>query len=111
MNTIGAEVIQGLNKAIDLAEQDYKGLVVYNDSANFSAGANVGMMFMMAVEQEYDDLEMAVRTFQNTMMRMRYSAIPVVAAPHQLCLGGGTSSARTRWWRTPGPTWAWWDSA
>ncbi|MBL7954017.1 MAG: 3-hydroxyacyl-CoA dehydrogenase, partial [Flavobacteriales bacterium] len=68
MNTIGAEVIQGLNKAIDLAEQGYKGLVVYNDGANFSAGANVGMIFMMAVEQEYDDLEMAVRTFQNTMM-------------------------------------------
>ncbi len=91
MNTIGAEVIQGLNKAIDLAEQGYKGLVVYNDGANFSAGANVGMIFMMAVEQEYDDLEMAVRTFQNTMMRMRYSSIPVVAAPHQLCLGGGTA--------------------
>jgi 3-hydroxyacyl-CoA dehydrogenase len=90
MNTIGAEVIQGLNKAIDLAEQGYKGLVVYNDGPNFSAGANVGMIFMMAVEQEYDDLEMAVRTFQNTMMRMRYSSIPVVAAPHQLCLGGGT---------------------
>ena len=90
MNTIGAEVIQGLNKAIDLAEQGSKGLVVYNDGANFSAGANVGMIFMMAVEQEYDDLEMAVRTFQNTMMRMRYSSIPVVAAPHQLCLGGGT---------------------
>jgi 3-hydroxyacyl-CoA dehydrogenase len=90
MNTIGAEVIQGLNKAIDLAEQGYKGLVVYNDGANFTAGANVGMIFMMAVEQEYDDLEMAVRTFQNTMMRMRYSSIPVVAAPHQLCLGGST---------------------
>jgi 3-hydroxyacyl-CoA dehydrogenase len=90
MNTIGAEVIQGLNKAIDLAEGGYKGLVVYNDAANFSAGANVGMIFMMAVEQEYDDLDMAIRTFQNTMMRMRHSAIPVVAAPHQLCLGGGT---------------------
>ncbi|MCC6575956.1 MAG: enoyl-CoA hydratase/isomerase family protein, partial [Flavobacteriales bacterium] len=90
MNTFGAEVIQGLNKAIDLAEQGYKGLVVYNDGALFSAGANVGMIFMMAVEQEYDDLDMAVRTFQNTMMRMRHSSIPVVAAPHQLCLGGGT---------------------
>lgn len=89
MNTIGAEVIQGLNKAIDLAEEGYKGLVVYNDGALFSAGANVGMIFMMAVEQEYDDLDMAIRTFQNTMMRMRHSAIPVVAAPHQLCLGGG----------------------
>lgn len=90
MNTIGAEVIQGLNKAIDIAEADYKGLVVYNDGALFSAGANVGMIFMMAVEQEYEDLDMAIRTFQNTMMRMRHSSIPVVAAPHQLCLGGGT---------------------
>lgn len=90
MNTFGAEVIQGLNKALDLAEQRYKGLVVYNDGALFSAGANVGMIFMMAVEQEYDDLDMAIRTFQNTMMRMRHSSIPVVAAPHQLCLGGGT---------------------
>jgi 3-hydroxyacyl-CoA dehydrogenase len=90
MNVIGAEVIQGLNKAIDLAEQGAKGLVVYNDGALFTAGANVGMIFMMAVEQEYDDLDMAIRTFQNTMMRMRHSSIPVVAAPHQLCLGGGT---------------------
>ncbi|MBX2981976.1 MAG: enoyl-CoA hydratase/isomerase family protein [Flavobacteriales bacterium] len=90
MNTIGAEVIQGLNKAIDLAEEGYKGLVVYNDGALFSAGANVGMIFMMAVEQEYEDLDMAIRTFQNTMMRMRHSSIPVVAAPHQLTLGGGT---------------------
>lgn len=90
MNTIGAEVIQGLNKAIDLAEQSGKGLVIYNDAAVFSAGANVGMIFMMAAQQEYDDLEMAVRTFQNTMMRVRYSSIPVVVAPHNLTLGGGT---------------------
>ncbi|MCL4280942.1 MAG: enoyl-CoA hydratase/isomerase family protein [Flavobacteriales bacterium] len=90
MNTFGSGVIQGLNKAIDIAEQGYKGLVIYNDGPLFSAGADVGMIFMMAVEQEYDDLNMAVRTFQHTMMRMRYSSIPVVAAPHQLCLGGGT---------------------
>ena len=90
MNTIGAEVIQGLNKAIDIAEESYKGLVVYNDTTNFSAGADVGMIFMMAVEQEFDELDFAIRTFQNTMMRMRHSAIPVVAAPHALCLGGGT---------------------
>lgn len=90
MNTFGAGVIQGLNKAIDIAEADYKGLVIFNDGPLFSAGADVGMIFMMAVEQEYDDLNMAVRTFQNTMMRMRHSSIPVVAAPHQLCLGGGT---------------------
>lgn len=89
MNTIGGEVIAGLNKAVDLAEKSYKGLVVANEGQNFSAGANVGMIFMMAVEQEYDELDFAVRAFQNTMMRLRYSAIPVVAAPHGLTLGGG----------------------
>jgi 3-hydroxyacyl-CoA dehydrogenase len=89
MNTIGGEVIEGLNKAIDMAEAEYKGLVVSNTGDNFSAGANVGMIFMMAVEQELDELEFAIRSFQNTMMRMRYSSIPVVAAPHNMALGGG----------------------
>jgi len=89
MNTIGGEVLEGLNKAADMAEADYKGLVVSNTGDNFSAGANVGMIFMMAAEQEYDELEYAIRSFQNTMMRMRYSSIPVVAAPHQMALGGG----------------------
>lgn len=89
MNTIGGEVIEGLNKAVDLAEADYKGLVVSNTGDNFSAGANVGMIFMMAVEQEFDELEFAIKRFQDTMMRMRYSSIPVVAAPHNMALGGG----------------------
>ncbi|MBT8238114.1 MAG: enoyl-CoA hydratase/isomerase family protein [Croceitalea sp.] len=89
MNTIGADVLAGLNKAIDLAEKDHAGLVVGNQAANFSVGANIGMIFMMAVEQEYDELNMAVKMFQDTMMRMRYSSIPTVAAPHGMCLGGG----------------------
>ncbi|MFN2424007.1 MAG: 3-hydroxyacyl-CoA dehydrogenase NAD-binding domain-containing protein [Cryomorphaceae bacterium] len=89
MNTIGGEVIEGLNKAVDMAEADYKGLVVSNTGDNFSAGANVGMIFMMAAEQEYDELGFAVKSFQDTMMRMRYSSIPVVAAPHNMALGGG----------------------
>ncbi|TFB33593.1 3-hydroxyacyl-CoA dehydrogenase/enoyl-CoA hydratase family protein [Pedobacter alluvionis] len=89
MNTIGGDVISGINKAIDMAEKDYRGLVIGNDGANFSAGANVGMIFMMAVEQEWDELNMAIRTFQNTSMRIRYSSIPVVVAPHNLTLGGG----------------------
>ncbi|MBV2226385.1 MAG: 3-hydroxyacyl-CoA dehydrogenase [Sphingobacterium mizutaii] len=89
MNTIGGDVIQGLNKAIDLAEKEYRGLVISNDGKNFSAGANIGMIFMMAVEQDYDELNMAVKMFQDTSMRLRYSAIPVVAAPFQLALGGG----------------------
>lgn len=89
MNTIGGEVLHGLNKAIDLAEKEYKGLVISNDGANFSAGANVGMIYMLAAEQEWDELNMAVKLFQNTTARIRYSSIPVVAAPHGLTLGGG----------------------
>lgn len=89
MNTIGSEIIQGIHKAIDLAEQQYKGLVIYNDGENFSAGANVGMIFMLAAEQEYDELNFAIATFQKTMMRLRYSSIPVISAPHNLTLGGG----------------------
>jgi 3-hydroxyacyl-CoA dehydrogenase len=89
MNTIGGDVIEGINKAITLAEKSYKGLVISNEGANFSAGANVGMIFMMAVEQEFDELNMVIKAFQNTMMRIRYSSIPVVAAPHQMALGGG----------------------
>lgn len=89
MNTIGGDVLAGLNKAIDLAEKDFAGLVVGNQAANFSVGANIGMIFMMAAEQEYDELNMAIKYFQDTMMRMRYSAIPTVAAPHGMSLGGG----------------------
>lgn len=89
MNTIGGDVLAGLNKAIDLAEKDFQGLVIGNQAANFSVGANIGMIFMMAVEQEYDELNMAIKMFQQTMMRMRYSSIPTVAAPHGMTLGGG----------------------
>ncbi|MBO6879573.1 3-hydroxyacyl-CoA dehydrogenase/enoyl-CoA hydratase family protein [Winogradskyella sp.] len=89
MNTIGGDVLAGLNKAIDIAEKDFAGLVVGNQAANFSVGANIGMIFMMAAEQEYDELNMAIKYFQDTMMRMRYSAIPTVAAPHGMALGGG----------------------
>jgi 3-hydroxyacyl-CoA dehydrogenase len=89
MNSIGGDVLAGLNKGIDLAEKDFQGLVVGNQAANFSVGANIGMIFMMAVEQEYDELNMAIKMFQDTMMRMRYSSIPTVAAPHGMTLGGG----------------------
>ncbi|MBC8986023.1 enoyl-CoA hydratase/isomerase family protein [Pedobacter sp. N36a] len=89
MNTIGGDTLQAINKAIDLAEKEYRGVVIGNDGANFSAGANVGMIFMMAVEQEWEELSLAIRMFQNTSMRIRYSSIPVVVAPHNLTLGGG----------------------
>ncbi|HRO41302.1 MAG TPA: 3-hydroxyacyl-CoA dehydrogenase/enoyl-CoA hydratase family protein [Flavipsychrobacter sp.] len=89
MNSIGGEVLEGVNKAVAIAEEKYKGLVIANNGANFSAGANVGLIFMFAIEQEYDELDFAIRQFQNTTMRLRYSSVPVVVAPHGMTLGGG----------------------
>lgn len=89
MNTIGQGTLQGLNKAIDLAEAEYEALVISNEGDHFSAGANVGMIFMLAVEQEWEELSWAVNWFQKTTMRMRYSSVPVISAPHGMTLGGG----------------------
>ncbi|MDO5105147.1 3-hydroxyacyl-CoA dehydrogenase NAD-binding domain-containing protein [Capnocytophaga sp.] len=89
MNTIGGGVLQGINKTIDLAEKYYEGLVVGNQGANFSVGANIETILMMATEQKYDELYMTIKYFQDTMMRMRYSSVPTVAAPHGMTLGGG----------------------
>ncbi|GBD87377.1 putative 3-hydroxyacyl-CoA dehydrogenase [bacterium BMS3Abin03] len=89
MNSIGSEILEAINKSIEIAEKDFKGLVIANDGQHFSAGANLAMMFMLATEQEYDEIDMAVRQFQHTTMHIRYSSIPVVVAPHALTLGGG----------------------
>ena len=88
MGSIGGEVLEGIQKSIGIAEEKYKGLVIANEGNNFSAGANVGMIFMFAVEQQFEELDMAIRMFQQTMMRARYSSVPVVVAPHGLSLGG-----------------------
>lgn len=89
MNTIGSDVLQAINKGIDLAEKEYDGLVIGNQAANFSVGANLAMIFMMAVEQEYEELNFAIKYFQDSMMRVRYSSIPVIVAPHGMTFGGG----------------------
>lgn len=89
MNSIGTEVLQGVQKAIDIAEKDFRGLVIASDAPNFSAGANLAMVFMMAVEQEWEEIDFSIRAFQNTVMKIRFSAVPVVTAPQGLTLGGG----------------------
>lgn len=89
MNSIGQEVIEGINTAISMAEKSYKGLVIGNEGGNFSAGANLAMLFMFAGDQEYDEINLMIAGFQRTMMRARYSSIPVVVAPHNMALGGG----------------------
>ncbi|MBF9221852.1 3-hydroxyacyl-CoA dehydrogenase/enoyl-CoA hydratase family protein [Hymenobacter ruricola] len=89
MNALGQDVIEGLLRGVDMAEKGYRGLVVGNDAPQFSAGANLGLVYMQALEQEFDELNLMISQFQNAMMRMRYSSIPVVGAPHSLTLGGG----------------------
>lgn len=88
-NSLGSGVLEGINKGIELAEREYRGVVIANQGDNFSVGANLGMIFMMAIEQEYDELNFAVKYFQDTMMRVRYSSVPVVVAPFNRTLGGG----------------------
>ena len=89
MNSLGQDVILGLLKGVEMAEAGYRGLVVGNDAPNFSAGANLGLVYMQALDQEFDELNMMIQQFQQAMMRMRYSSIPVVGTPHGLTLGGG----------------------
>ncbi|MBM3441253.1 MAG: 3-hydroxyacyl-CoA dehydrogenase/enoyl-CoA hydratase family protein [Bacteroidetes bacterium] len=88
MGSIGGEVLEGIQQTISLAEEKYRGVVIANEGPNFSAGANVGMIFMLSIEQEWDEMDMAIRMFQHTMTRARYSSVPVVVAPHGLSLGG-----------------------
>ena len=89
MNSMGQEVIEGINTAIGMAEKSHKGLVIGNEGANFSAGANLAMLFMFAGDQDYDEINLMIAQFQNTMLRARFSSIPVVVAPHNMALGGG----------------------
>jgi 3-hydroxyacyl-CoA dehydrogenase len=87
--TLGSAVIEGLNKAIETAERSYNGLVIGHQGSDFSLGANLGLVFMLAIEQDYDEIDFMVRQFQNSVMRIRYSSVPVVVCPQGRTLGGG----------------------
>ncbi|MDN5202067.1 3-hydroxyacyl-CoA dehydrogenase/enoyl-CoA hydratase family protein [Fulvivirgaceae bacterium BMA10] len=89
MNSMGPEVVQGIHTVINLAEENYRGVVIGNEGQNFSAGANLAMLFMYACEQEFDEVNLMIAQFQKTMMRARYSSVPVVIAPSGMALGGG----------------------
>ena len=89
MNVINQNIISSLKKSVEIAEKDFKGLIIGNEGSHFSAGADISMIFLLSIEQEYDELNHVMKIFQDTMMRLRYSAIPVVAAPHGYTLGGG----------------------
>lgn len=90
MNSLGEGVLRGLNQAIEIAEDgDWKGLVIGNNAEHFSVGANLMAIAMMAYEQDWDELNMAINIFQQTSMRLRYSSIPVVIATQGYVFGGG----------------------
>ncbi len=89
MNSIGGDTVQMMNFAIDEVAKNFSGLVVGNQGGNFSAGANIMMLLLAAQEEEWEDIDLMVRALQNAVMRLRYSAKPVVTAPYGLALGGG----------------------
>lgn len=89
MNSIGGDTVQMMNYAITEAEKNFKGLVIGNQGGNFSAGANIMLLLLAAQEEEWDDINLMISTFQKAVMRIRYSAVPVVTAPYGLTLGGG----------------------
>nr|WP_225942191.1 3-hydroxyacyl-CoA dehydrogenase/enoyl-CoA hydratase family protein [Sporosarcina limicola] len=88
-NAIGPDIVQMINFAVDEVEKNFKGLVVGNQGKNFCVGANLGMILMEAQDDNIFELDFTVRSFQNAMMKMKYSTKPVVAAPFGMTLGGG----------------------
>jgi 3-hydroxyacyl-CoA dehydrogenase len=93
MNAIGGDTIQMLQAAVREAERNFAALVVGNEAAHFSAGANLMIVLLEAQEENWDELDLMVRAFQETTAALRYAAVPVVVAPAGLTLGGGCEIA------------------
>ena len=88
MNTMGKDVLEGINYAIDICEKQYTGLVIANEADYFSAGADLGTVFMLAGNRDFESIEKSIDAFQKTIMKVRYSSVPVVVATSGLALGG-----------------------
>lgn len=88
-NAIGLDVIQMINQSIEEVEQNYDGLVIGNQGNNFCVGANLGLMLMEAQDDNFFELDMVIRQFQNMALNIKYSKKPVVSAPFNMTLGGG----------------------
>jgi len=89
MNAMGDDIISMVVKSADIVSADFEGLVIANHSDNFSAGANLPLILFTAQEEEWDELEWMVKTFQDSFMKLKYLDKPVVAAPAGMALGGG----------------------
>ncbi len=88
-NSIGLDVIQMVNESIEEVAKNYEGLVIGNQGKNFCVGANLALMLMEAQDDNFFELDMVVRQFQNMTMNIKYSEKPVVSAPFNMALGGG----------------------
>ncbi|MEI3605512.1 3-hydroxyacyl-CoA dehydrogenase NAD-binding domain-containing protein [Pseudogracilibacillus sp. SE30717A] len=88
-NSIGLDVMQMVNESIDEVEKNYEGLVIGNQGTNFCVGANLALMLMEAQDDNFFELDMVVRQFQNMTLRIKYADKPVVSAPFNMTLGGG----------------------
>src|SRR5438445_708586 len=89
MNSIGADLIAMMHKGLKRLETDFDAMVIANQAVNFSVGANLMLVLVAAQEQEWDELHMAVKQFQNINLAIKYARKPVVAAPQGMALGGG----------------------
>jgi 3-hydroxyacyl-CoA dehydrogenase len=89
MNAIGEDITAMIHKSADIVSKDFDGLVIANHGTNFSAGANLVMVLFAAQEEEWDDLEFAIKSFQDAMMKLKYLDKPVVSAPAGMALAGG----------------------
>jgi len=89
MNAIGADLIAMIHKGLKRLETDFDAMVIANQAVNFSVGANLMLVLVGAQEQEWDELHMAVKQFQNVNLAIKYAKKPVVAAPQGMALGGG----------------------
>ncbi len=88
-NSIGLDVMQMVNNAVDEVEKNYEGLVIGNQGTNFCVGANLALMLMEAQDDNFFELDMVVKQFQNMTLKIKYSEKPVVTAPFNMTLGGG----------------------
>ncbi len=89
MNAIGDDIINMVNKSADIVSSEFEGLIIANHAGNFSVGANLPLVLFTAQEEEWDDLDWMVKSFQDAFMKLKYLDKPVVAAPAGMALGGG----------------------
>jgi len=82
-------LIAMLHKGVKRLSSDFDAMVIANDAVNFSVGANLMLVLVAAQEQEWDEVHMAVKQFQNVNLALKYAPKPVVAAPQGMALGGG----------------------